>query len=265
MAKMFKEIIATTIVIVLVLGSLGVILHFAFAKDNAIPAPAPVPVDYTGKTLVTYGDSITWQGGWQDVVKDELHFEKVVNLGVNSSAMASFTIPDIDTYVLPMSSNFRINQIKNENPDVVTILAGCNDARYITSTSQYGTTAEFGKSLATKNRGTFVGAYSYLIETLLAWKPTLKIVIIAMWEWDMTLPIWEHVNMADANNAKPVLINALTKQIAGHYSLKCLDGNDLGINAQTRATMTQNADGVHIFGTPGVDTFADLVINGLKN
>jgi lysophospholipase L1-like esterase len=199
---------------------------------------------YLGKTLVTYGDSLTalpW-AGWQDTVISALGFSNHTNLGVGGSTMTNVTGRN------PMSSETRINAIKTANPDVVTIFAGANDMQVSNSV---GTNAELDKSTASKDKSTYIGAYSYLIETLLTWKPSLQILIINQYNYD-----WDNSYGTKTEN-----IRTATKTIANYYNLNIVDCNELGINKFTKSVML--ADNVHMSAT-GKSALAGLVISGLN-
>ena len=149
-----------------------------------------------------------------------------------------------------MTSPNRIRPIKNANPDVITIWAGAND---VVATANVGTSVEFGKTLAEKEQSTFIGAYSFLVETLLEWKPSLQILILV------------HFNTEFNNeyNGKTEEIRQATISVANHYSLDYVDLNEIGITENNIMTMTN--DGIHIENTPTIDIVANLVIQSLKN
>lgn len=159
---------------------------------------------YAGKKWVSFGDSITAQGTWQPIVVDRLGLIHV-NCGVGSTCMGT---PKSDAY-LPEKAfhqDLRLDAVKAEDPDIVTILGGAND---LYAQVPVGSTDEFAKALDEKDKSTFLGAYSYIIENLLTWKPTLKIIILTT--------TFGH------NNKKYSQYADASREVAYNYGLLCAD------------------------------------------
>lgn len=246
------KIFCTLLICLAVLGGVG----FAVYKitdpktENGV-----ISTDfYEGKTLVSYGDSLTARpyptlvegvanGSWQKLVVEDLGFEKHFNLGIGSTTMAT-------SRANGMTSFTRIQAIKNANPDVITIWAGAND---VVITDTVGTDAEFDKILTEKDQNTFTGAYSYLVETLLDWKPNLQILILVHFDTEFN----------NEYGGKNEQIRQATISVAKHYSLDYVDLNDIGITANNIGAMTN--DGIHIENTPTIEIVANLVTQSLKN
>lgn len=248
------SIICTLLVCIAIIGGVVFTVHTVINQNKENGNDVVQYVSYEGKTLVSYGDSLTARpyptlvegvadGSWQKLVVEELGFEKHFNLGIGSTTMSTGRANG-------MTSFSRIQAIKNADPDVITIWAGAND---IVATETIGTSAEFGKALTAKDCSSFTGAYSYLVETLLDWKPSLQILILVHFDNDFT-------NQYDGRNEQ---IRQATFSVAEHYELDFIDLNEIGITAANLSTMTN--DGIHIENTPTINIVADLVIQNLKN
>ncbi|MFW3577794.1 BppU family phage baseplate upper protein [Vagococcus fluvialis] len=185
-----------------------------------------------GKNFSTYGDSLSARKMWQDylVKKYNMNF---TNLGIGSTTVAY--VAEHESQYPCLLNQVRLDALKASNPDILTINGGANDAhRYV----QIGDNAEFTKSLGNKDKTTFKGAFSYLIEYLLIWKPTLKIILI-------TIPKVDRVkftsNYQDFNDA--------IYEIAHEYGLPIADWNrecgysHVNINDYTIDGLHHNSNG----------------------
>lgn len=132
----------------------------------------------------------------------------------------------------------RIQPVIDYNPDVVTILGGYNDLYYDVP---LGTSAEFDKAVAEKDCETFLGAYSYIIETLLNWKKALRIVLMT--------PSYAHTNGADHTPGIGLTYKDYadaTIQVAEYYCLPVIDlYRNMGINKLTQGTTYTRGDKIH--------------------
>lgn len=166
--------------------------------------PAHLPNTFVNalddKRFTSYGDSLTAQAMWQSHVTSYFNLSHI-NLGIGSTSVAY--VADREATYLCFTNATRIQTIKNSNPDIIAFLGGTNDAHLLTPV---GTSAEYSKSLASKDLTTFKGGLSYLIQTLLLWKPTLEIVIAS--------PM-QSVYMT---NPYPTYVNAI-KEVAEYYAL----------------------------------------------
>lgn len=177
-----------------------------------------------GKKLVTYGDSITQQGYWQPYVVKEFGFNHA-NLGISGSTMGNYTNP----VFVPMCDDARIQAIKNENPDIVTILCGIND---MNCSVPIGDISQFSLALTSKNKDTFIGAYSYVVETLLNWKPSLRIIL-------MTTMYGFGGRTNGTTNLSYLDYASATREVANYYSIPVVDFKDVGFNKCTQYTYFQ--------------------------
>lgn len=182
---------------------------------------------YQGKKWVSFGDSITAQATWQPIVAEKLGLVHV-NCGVGSTCLGT---PASANYLPEQAFNtdLRLDAVKAEDPDIVTILGGAND---LYGGVQVGDVSEFDKELANKDRSTFLGAYSYIIENLLTWKPTLKIIILTT--------TFGHNNKNYAKYADA------SREVAHNYGLLCADlYRKTGFNSFTAKQGILLKDGIH--------------------
>jgi len=150
----------------------------------------------------------------------------------------------------------RIQPVIDYNPDVVTILGGYNDLYYDVP---LGTSDEFDKAVADKDCETFLGAYSYIIETLLNWKKSLRIVLMT--------PSYAHTNGADHTPGIGLTYKDYadaTIQVAEYYCLPVIDlYRNMGINKVTQDTTYTRGDNIH-WNARASQIAASLVIAKLE-
>lgn len=196
--------------------------------------------------LVTFGDSHVGQGLWQNKVLSALGIENHTNLGVGSSTVAINAKSD----KLPFIDATRIKAIKDTDCDTIIIIGGTNDVHLETP---LGTSAELGKAVTEKNKETFYGAYSYLIETLLAWKPTLQIVLCTTPQgyYDSTRP----VKYSD--------VSKVIRELAEYYS--CPLADVFGRCGITKANLSAFSGDLIHYNQNGNDRVANLIIATIKN
>lgn len=169
-----------------------------------------------GKTWCSFGDSITYRESWQGYVSSALGMVHV-NCGIGSTCLSGGSNN-------AFWQDVRLDAIKNADADIVTILGGAND---LVQNPVIGTVAELTKALADKDTNNFIGAYSYIIENLLVWKPTLEIMILGTtWAHEDGAQFTAEVSYTDYSNA--------CKLVAEYYGLPFVDlhGN-LGFNKFT--------------------------------
>lgn len=179
---------------------------------------------FTGKTCVTLGDSITYRNVWQPIVNEALGMT-MINKGIGSTTLSGGA-----TDTAAMSSNTRLNGVLAESPDYVTILGGANDFPDV----PIGTSAQFDLALADKDRSTFIGAYSYIVEYLLSNDPTLDIMLLGT--------TWAHSDGARYSETVTfTMYSDATKLVAKHYGLPFVDlHGECGFNQFTMGSARDN-------------------------
>ncbi len=198
-------------------------------KRELLPENKPALINMN---FTSYGDSLTFRNKWQPYLLSKFELN-LTNLGIGSTTVA-YVAEHESQYPCLLNQN-RLNNLMLSNPDILTINGGANDAhRYV----KIGDNSEFKKSLDDKDKTTFKGAFSYLIEYLLQWKPTLKIILI-------TIPKVDRVkytfNYQDFNNA--------IYEIANEYGLPVADWNrecgysHVNIDSYTIDGLHHNEDG----------------------
>ncbi|MCL2322294.1 MAG: SGNH/GDSL hydrolase family protein [Oscillospiraceae bacterium] len=185
--------------------------------------------DFVNKNWTSYGDSITYLNSWQPYVCNNFPDLDHTNLGINGTTIAH--IPSLEKILPCFINETRLNNVKASNPDIITILGGTNDCAHQVA---IGDDSEFSKPMDEKNKTTFKGAYSFLIETLLEWKPSLTIVLITT----IHSPYDSIFSIKLADYAKATI------DVAKYYSLPCIDVfGKSGINLSNIYEYTY--DGIH--------------------
>ena len=199
----------------------------------------------SGKVFCSFGDSITYQNLWQPHVIDALGGSSVV-CGIGSTPLSG-------SNAQAFWQTVRLNTVKTANPDVLTILGGAND---LTMNPIIGTDS----NLIDKDTGTFIGAYSYIIDNLLTWKPSLKIIIIST--------TWAHNDGTDYSQTLTYGdFAAACKKVADYYHLPYVDMyNESGFNKYTMNSSPYNIySGDHIHpNASGAKILASMVILKIK-
>lgn len=172
------------------------------------------------KKIVVLGDSIASQNMWQPLVESELG-GIWVNCGMGSTPLGG----DVSTNAFWQKE--RLEDVKSNNPDILIIFGGAND---LTLKTDIGTSA----NLEDKNTSTFVGAYSYIIDNLLMWKPSLQIIIISTtWAHNDGTNYSETMTYGDFANA--------CESVARYYHLPYVDlYNESGFNQYTLGAPPNN-------------------------
>ena len=162
-----------------------------------------------GKRWVSFGDSITEREPWQPYLYNKFGLIHI-NCGIGSTCLAGQGREGLP----PFWSDERLSAVKSANPDIVTILGGANDLGYPSVT--IGNESQFPLSIDAKDKNTFIGAYSYIIENLLTWKPSLKIVILGT--------TWAHNDGADYSDTLTFTdYSNASKKVAEYYGLPFVD------------------------------------------
>ena len=165
------------------------------------------------KKVVVLGDSITYQNIWQPLVESELG-GSWVNCGVGSTPLGG------ENHTNAFWRKERLEDVKSNNPDILIIFGGAND---LILNPEIGTS----NNLEDKNTNTFIGAYSYIIDNLLTWKPGLQIIIVST--------TWAHNDGKDYS--KTVTYGDFAKAcelVSQYYHLPYVDlYNESGFNQYT--------------------------------
>ena len=213
--------------------------------ENIVNKPGTQSKPLYGKTIAFFGDSITYQYLWEPYVLTDVGGTGV-NCGFSSTPLSG-------TDANAFWQTTRLDAVKAADPDVVTILGGAND---LTLNPVIGTSA----NLANKDTDTFIGAYSYIINNLLTWKPSLKIIILST--------TWAHNDGADYSQTVTYGdFAAACKKVAEYYHLPYVDlYNESGFNAYTMNSSPYNiysADHIHP-NTAGAKIIAAMVIQKIR-
>ncbi|MBE7025089.1 MAG: hypothetical protein E7408_03425 [Ruminococcaceae bacterium] len=199
-----------------------------------------------GKIWCSFGDSITKQEKWQPFVLEAFPLEHI-NCGLGSTTVGVPASPLIthpayytderlglgkyaDTKTAVTESGISYQLLLPNTPDVVTIMGGSNDVFYA-----HGLGGE--ADIREKNVHTYVGAYAYVIETLFAHDPAVKLFLLS--------PVWS----APLENVPAVFsleeCTQATRQLAQRYGVPFVDVyRESGITHATRQLYHQS-DAVH--------------------
>lgn len=212
-------------------------------SDNSVSASKKNSLN--GKIWCSFGDSITSREMWQGYVVEELKITHI-NCGVSSTCLSG-------SEANAFWQDIRLQEIKNANADIVTILGGAND---LTKNPVIGTAAD----IKSKDVSTFIGAYSYIIENLLTWKPSLEIIILGTtWAHNDGTDHSDVVTYSDFSNA--------CKLVAEYYGLPFVDLHaNLGFNEFTMGNNPYNvysSDHIHP-NELGAKKIANMVIAKMK-
>ena len=215
------------------------------------------------KIWCSFGDSITYQEMWQpDVLRAfPMHH---INCGVGSTTVGISTAREITRPAFCTDERMGLGEYRNiseyetadkipyhlllpHKPDVVTIMGGSNDVFYA---QRLGSLCD-----EITDKGSFAGAYKYIIETLLAENPAVKIFLMSA-PWSMPLENKENVftleECADT-----------VKQLAALYGLPYIDVfHESGISEETVKRYCRE-DGVHP-NEAGGKKIAEIVIRAFE-
>lgn len=215
------------------IGILAIVLILVFKKDPAEPGQEEVSSfitmpDVRNMRWLSYGDSITDGGYWQAAVADYFALNHIES-GISGSCVGG----PLDN---AFCSDARLAQVYESDAQLITILGGTND---FYSDLPLGEASELSKPLEDKNRMTFYGAYSYLVESLRKNLPEAEIVI-------MTTPVNHTWFIEDYLNAEGLSIMDyanVSAEIARYYSLALVDLREIYPSAEEFAA--DFADGIH--------------------
>jgi lysophospholipase L1-like esterase len=207
---------------------------------------------WSGKLWTSLGDSITKQELWQGYIVNYFNVTHT-NCGANSTALAGVG-------ATAFWQTVRLDAVKAANPDFITILGGAND---LASNILIGTSAEFEEDLGDKDTGVFLGAYSYIIENLLTWKPTLKIFILGTtWAHNDGKALWVANGGSVTTGLTYTDFSDASMQVAKYYGLPFVDlHGEMQLNVITNTTLL--SDNIHP-NTAGAKRIAEVVIGRFK-
>lgn len=229
----------TFLLITLLIG-----FNFLFPIKNKKIQASNVAINFNkfeGKSLVTIGDSITAQDGkafgdsnivakgYQSIMKEILGFNNSINLGVSGSPVAYGTANGEG-----LSNIFKDYSLGDI--DYIVIAAGTNDFRLDVPIGN-----ENQISSGSKNRATFYGAYSKLVEDIKKNNPN---AVIQLWT-----PIFRNnsgydIYMKNKSGHKLEEYVEAIKKIAKYNGLTvCNMYMESGINSGNYKTFTY--DGLH--------------------
>lgn len=125
--------------------------------------------DLRDKTIVQFGDSLTWYGERGTLVKHATQM-KVVVQGYSGHTIAQ-TSKNVN-----LCDDAKLQLIIDQNPDIVTIMGGNNDKGYNVPLGNY---SDLYADLGTENKDTYIGGYAYIIKKLLSLKPDIHFIILS--------------------------------------------------------------------------------------
>lgn len=208
-----------------------------------------------GKTIVTFGDSITWYDGHKYILATkeagnkvkgyQSYMRKSLNVTVINQGISGNTTPQI---------NRRIKTCNFSNVDAVTILAGTNDFRDM-DIEKVGKIQPVGSKF--DNR-TFIGAYQEAIEYILRVNPEIKVYLFT------PIKAWtdEHGLMPEAYPNAVIELGKL-------YSLNVCDlYHESGINDLTKNIYIVDSNTVpYDFhpSTKGYERVSNIIVPFLEN
>ena len=190
----------------------------------------------------SFGDSITKQELWQPYVANQYNLIHS-NCGIGSTTLAG-------TKIKSFWHSERLNTLKETMPDIVTILGGAND---LVADIPIGDINQFNLNIKHKDKKSFLGAYSYIIEDLLSWKPDLLIILLST--------INAHRNGSSIKHQSNLTYKDYadaTKKVASFYGLLCVDlYSNSGINEATEQLYT--CDGIHPYERGAIKIAATVI------
>lgn len=197
------------------------------------------------QNITMFGDSIVHQNNIQPLVAEKLG-GVWTNCGIGSTALSGNSAN-------AFWKDVRLNAVKSSNPEYLLILGGAND---LTLNPVIGTDA----NLENKDTGTFIGAYSYIIDHLLTWKPSLKIIILST----------TYAKNDGRDMSQTVTYGqfaAACKKVAEYYRLPYIDlYNESGFNQYTMGTGVNAVyadDKIHPNGL-GASIIASFIVEKIR-
>lgn len=246
--KIQDRIFFILLILALVLLTALVLVYVA-KRDRIIKAPPEMkPSIPSGQTVwLSYGDSITDHGLWQPIILKQFSFLHI-DAGISGSRVSG-------DWPNAFWHDNRLARIRESDPDLITIMGGTND---FYSDVPMGGTEQLDLSLNDKDKRTYLGAYSYLIESLLEWKEGLNMILI-------TPPPNLSKYDRDNQNSLGLTIDQYAdacRTLAAHYQLPLVDLFSIPYDAST--LMADYSDGIHP-NHQGAAKIADLVMDAFRS
>ena len=201
---------------------------------------------WNGIRWTSLGDSLTFRETWQPYLVTKYGLIHT-NCGISSTRLAG---ADSNAFW----QDVRLNAVKASNPSLLTILGGAND---LTQDIPIGTDSEFDLPLGSKDKLNFKGAYSYIIENLLTWKPSLKIIILTT-----SFAHSGGASYSPSGTMRYYMYANASREVAQHYGLPVVDlYRDMNLNKLTQSIYT--TDNIH-WNETGSKVVASLVADVLN-
>lgn len=246
MRKEQKVFLALLILAIILLTLLVIVYLKKRGEMKETGTSMPPSVSSSKIVWLSYGDSITDHGLWQPVILEHFNFRHI-DAGISGSRVSG-------DWPYAFWHEERLAGIRSADPDLITIMGGTND---FYSDVPLGGEEQLSLPLEEKDKYTYLGAYSYLLESLFAWKEDLCIILI-------TPPQNISKYVSDNRNALGLEIDRYAEAcrvLASHYDLPLVDLFTLPYNADT--LMADYSDGVHP-NPGGAAKIADLVMDAFR-
>lgn len=248
-------------------------INYPVIKDRAL-LPAYEKIEeslrskWYGKTMLSIGDSQTYNNRWQPFVSSYLGMASLVQ-GFSGYTVA-VSNPNNAGYCI--SSNYILGQIdtylEDKDFDVVLVMGGTNDWGYDGVRHEGYANIQIGENTDTTNT-TFKGAVKAIVSHFQKLYPGKEVVLMSNIggrsidngeetpQTDMTAPL------TNANGYTQATFATAMREIAEWLGVAFIDVFDCGITIYNTAYYL--SDGLHINATTGAKKVADKVISGLLN
>lgn len=211
-----------------------IVSGYTGTTGGVINSETIVTLKYKEKNLLAIGDSITQQGKFLTSLQSYVPFALMDNQGIGGSTVIKRG-QNSDGCILIDSLETNV-----KNADVITIGYGTNDTNYIKSNTTWsvGELAEYGSEF---DKNSFYGAYQYVVEKVLTWNSTARIILIvpasSMIIDSDTMTYTEKRTLMDS-------VAQAVRDVANYYSLDYVDlYYKSGMNEFNR--LIYAPDGVH--------------------
>lgn len=192
--------------------------------------------NFTGKTFVTFGDSITWYDGHQQsgtYVNGYQYYLRQIGFTVTNKGVSGASIAYHSGGYTDICET--VNTTNCAGYDYAFVAGGVNDYQSFPS--------EIGELAASNyDNTTVIGALQIIVEKILTDNPDIKLFFIT--------PLREHYNgtNCDTPNSKGYTLDDYAiaiRLVAKHYSIPVLDFNAMsGVNEMNLPTLT--IDSLHL-------------------